>query len=98
MITLGSNIHLHNFEALDYADNLIAKKLVGSYIRKICDRYEDCEYVDLNLDQRDGTFHIAVEVKAEGTVKNTEATGRNVFMTIDQALKAMLQELQITLD
>lgn len=98
MITLGSNIHLHGFETLDYADNLIAKKLIGSYIRKISDRYEDCEYVNLTLKPQEKGFDISVEVKTPTMTNTASASGANLFMTIDDALKSMLKELEVPIE
>ncbi|MBD3209510.1 hypothetical protein GF367_03780 [Candidatus Woesearchaeota archaeon] len=97
MIELGGNITLKGFEVLDPADLLITKKLVGSYVRKVCDEAGNCDSAKLTLRQND-KFSIAVDVTVYGKTTTASAAGKNVFMTIDHAWKATLEKLGITME
>ncbi|MBN1274948.1 hypothetical protein JXA12_01525 [Candidatus Woesearchaeota archaeon] len=95
MIELGGNIRLHGFEELDHAELLIAKKLVGSYIRKVCDHAGKCEQADITMERVAAGFSLQAEVKTAERSAEASVTGANVFMAIDDALKAVLRELDI---
>ena len=97
MIELGGNIQLHGFESLDRADALIAKKLVGGYVRRICDEIDDCKGTAIFLEEKDGQFEVRTQVTDEKGSTDATASGPNVFMTIDASLKKLLAELQIKL-
>ena len=92
MIELGGKIFLEGFEILDQAELLITKKLVGSYVRTACDT-ADCQRAELTLERTKDGFRVSArtltsddkEVKGEGV-------GRNVFMTIDAAMKDVLRQ------
>ena len=89
-IELGGKIFLEGFDVLDHAELLIAKKLVGSYVRQACEA--GCDKASLYLTEQDGSY--TVKVSIDDGLKKSEATGQNVFMAIDAALKGLLVQLQ----
>lgn len=97
MIELGGNIRFHGFEALDQADVLIAKKLVGSYVRRMCDEVEGCTSTELFLERSEKGFSIKTVTTVKAEKYEADAQGTNVFMTIDASLKKLLKELQVEL-
>ena len=95
MIELGGKIFLEGFEVLDQAELLVVKKLVGSYVRMACDK-ADCQQADLLLERVADGYRIVAKAKKGSEVQGVaEATGKNVFMAIDAAMKNLLQELKI---
>ena len=99
MIELGGNIQMHGFESLDQADVLIAKKLVGGYVRRICDEIEGCQGTRIHLEPHPQGFAVtAAIVAADAQETAAQANGSNVFMTIDASMKSLLKELRVELE
>jgi hypothetical protein len=93
MITLGEKIFLKDFEKLELPELLIAKKLVGSYIRDACKR-ADCKKAEIMLEISGKEFHIHVHVELDNNkIIECSAAHTNVFIAIDKALKKVLSEL-----
>ena len=94
MITLGGKIFLEGFEELAPAEVLVVKKLVGSYVREAC-QYEDrCSSVRLVLSKKEQEFSLWVGAfVGDAETVHTEVQGKNIFMTLDRALKSLLRSL-----
>ena len=95
MIELGGNIILQGFETLDHADLLIAKKLVGSYVRKLCDEAGGCDKAEIMLEQLTEEYVVKTKISLPNKIINAQAQGTNLFMTIDKALKQVLKQIGI---
>lgn len=93
MIELGGKIALEGFDGLDSAEILVAKKLVGSYVRCMCDHIQ-CERAVISLKPH-SQFTISVKATIEGDIKSQSATKENLFMAMDAALKNLLSDLDI---
>jgi len=93
---LGGNIALVGFEILDPAETVIAKKIVGNYVRKM---NNNGEYKEMRLTlQRHAhgkSFKheiTGLSIFSEGRF-NSNATDWNVYTAISQVCEKMLQEL-----
>lgn len=95
MIELGGKIALEGFDKLDSAEVLVAKKLVGSYVRSICDNVH-CERAVISLEPHT-QFTISVKAIIQGETTAQSASKDNLFMAMDAALKNLLSELDIKL-
>lgn len=97
MIELGGKIFLQGFEILDQAEILVAKKLVGGYIRLACDE-AGCERADLTLEPAPEGYKVTVRaVRESGEAGEGAASGCNVFLTIDAAMKGLLEQLEVAM-
>lgn len=97
MITLGGNIQLEGFNDLEYGEVLIAKKLVGNYIRVIAENCEECKLARILLEVKDEEYQVNVEVDVEEKRVLGSKRGDNLFFTMDKALKTVLKELNLKL-
>jgi hypothetical protein len=94
-VSLGGNIELIGFKQVSLADVLVVKKLVGHYTRKIQERSQNFEKIQIFLKEihkiDDNAKHeIHVKVLDNGKALNTEIVDKNLFIALDSALKKAL--------
>ena len=93
MIVLGNKICLRGFERLGQAEILIVKKMIGSYVRQACDD-AGCSYATITLEREETGFTVKVRAQLENdSEKTSEASGTNVFVTLDEAMKQLLANI-----
>ncbi len=93
MIRIGDRTTLSGFENLDKNDILIAKKLLGSYIRLISDSFEDCR-INVELSGDDG-FRVTSNITTEDDSFEGSSFSPNLFVAIDRAMKSVMKESDI---
>ncbi len=92
MIELGGNITLVGFKDVDPGSMLILKKIVGNYTRKLSDKIDGFESLELNrkeIHKTEGSekHEIKAKVVAKGKLYNAQSTDRNLFIAVDNVLK-----------
>lgn len=89
---LGGNITLVGFKAIDKAELVIVKKIVGSYTRKLSDTVPGFESISLNLKPIHKTEegHPKYELHAKAIINGkplaSEVVERNLFIGLDAVL------------
>jgi len=91
---LGGNIVLSGFKALDKAELVVVKKIVGSYARKFSDNLKGYEALELHLKEVHKTegsekFELHTKIMYAGKSETTETTNRNIFVALDTTLKKL---------
>ncbi|MBN2053255.1 hypothetical protein JW756_07155 [Candidatus Woesearchaeota archaeon] len=90
---LGGNITLVGFKAVDKAELVVVKKIVGSYTRKLSDTVPGFESISVNLKPIHKTEegHPKYELHAKAIIKGkplaSEVVERNLFIGLDDLLK-----------
>ncbi len=92
MIELGGNITLVGFKDVDPGSMLILKKIVGNYTRKLSEKIDGFESLELNrkeIHKTEGSekHEIKAKIVAKGKLYNAESTDRNLFIAVDNVLK-----------
>lgn len=93
MIELGGNITLSGFQDRDYAELIVVKKIVGRYARRISDQHSDFKRLDLTLTHNLGVLKIEVSCTIKNQTQKVDATGNNLFVVLDEALKKVFNIL-----
>ncbi|MCF7860682.1 hypothetical protein K9M79_00430 [Candidatus Woesearchaeota archaeon] len=94
MIQLGGNIELTGFRELDRSIMIIVKKMVGNYVKKFTERLEGFEKLSLTLKtvhqtEKSEKYEIKAMLVHKGKIHNSERVEYNLFVAIDEALKAL---------
>lgn len=93
MIELGGNISLEGFADRDYAELIVVKKIVGRYARQLSDTHAGFESLKLVLECADpGRNVITAETVINGKHFSGSAEAPNLFVALDTALKAVVEE------
>jgi len=79
---LGGNIALINFDALEPSKLIVVKKIVGNYAKKIAEK-KNFDKLQLTLK---GEYAITTVFMANGDRIETEATNKNLFFALTEAL------------
>lgn len=85
-VTLGGNIELTGFSALDGASMIVIKKLVGTYGRKFSDGVQGFEKLSIKSEKTD-KYAITATLSAAGQEFAGQAVAENLFFALDSALK-----------
>lgn len=97
-VELGGNIRLEGFEVVEQAELLIAKKLVGCYVRRVAEQCGECKSARIILSKDSEEFIIQIVIDQDNGEKTTaQVQSVNLFMAIDSALKLALEKLGINL-
>ena len=95
--TLGGNIALVGFEALDSAELVIVKKMVGNYVRKMSN-YGDYQEMKIQLQQHPHGKSFKHELSAFAIFKegrfNSNANEWNLYNALSQVCEKILEELK----
>lgn len=84
---LGGGIILLGFDVLDRDEQLIIKKIVGSYVKDFCKVLPDYKSLEVQLEKNDASFDLEVKlINESGIIKKVESK-ENVFVGLDGALK-----------
>jgi len=98
MIELGGNITLSGFKDLEKDNMIVVKKLVGNYAKKISetkDKFENLTVYLKTIHETKGSKKFEIKTKAifEGKPINSEMVERNLFLSLDTALKKLMAEI-----
>ena len=91
MIELGGNIKLDGFDQIESGKLVVAKKMIGSFARKIGDKKQ---YKDLtvNLSIDNNMFKISVVCNNEDSCLEGEKTENNLFFAINGAFSVIMEK------
>ncbi|MGV8086417.1 MAG: hypothetical protein ACP5N1_02180 [Candidatus Woesearchaeota archaeon] len=97
-VSLGGNIELVGFKQVSLADVIVVKKLVGHYTRKIQEQSQNFEKIQISLKEihkidNNAKHEIHIKVLDGGKSFHTEIVDKNLFISLDSALKKMLAEI-----
>lgn len=97
-VSLGGNIELVGFKQVSLADVVVVKKLVGHYTRKIQERSQNFEKIQIFLKEihkvdNNAKHEIHVKAMDNGKSFNSEIVDKNLFIALDTALKKVLAEI-----
>ena len=87
MIELGGNIKLDGFETVEPGKLVVAKKMIGNYVKKISDKFSDFKEITVSLDGDT----VRVRLSLESGEKESNGSGNNLFFAIDAALGGFLK-------
>ena len=93
-IQLGGSIVLSGFGSLDGGSMIILKKIVGNYARKFSEMAKNFESLSITMKPVHGKevsekYEIHAKVMNGGKPVTSEVTERNLFVTVDSALKKL---------
>lgn len=96
MITLGNNMELSGFNALDPASLIVVKKMIGNYAKKINDDKGDFQKLSLDLVKTEGSNNIQIVGMLDMNKTSFKSTvnDMNLFFALDKALTQLQQELK----
>jgi ribosome-associated translation inhibitor RaiA len=92
-VSLGGNIQLKGFKKLETAKQIVAKKIIGNYVREIQEKKSDYENLSITLEGEENNATIKAELKAGGNNIQVSDSKENVFMALDSTLKKILEML-----
>lgn len=92
---LGGNITLVGFKAVDRAEMVVVKKIIGSYARKLSDTVPGFEGITLTLKvvhRTEGSekYELHAKARIKGSIIAAEVVERNLFVGLDDLLKKVL--------
>ena len=90
-IELGGSITLKGFSDIGGGELVVAKKIIGSYARKISENIDDYENLTLDLKKKN-PYVLSAEVTAKKSAK-AEVKDKNLFVAIDLVLKEVIKKL-----
>ncbi len=97
-ITIGDKTTLHGFEVLERDELLISKKQLGSYIRAICDNFENCS-INIYLEKKGNEeYLIKSELLVNDKTMESETSNNNLFMALDESMKGLIKEAGVSLE
>jgi hypothetical protein len=93
---LGGNITLVGFKAIERAELVVVKKIVGSYTRKLSDTVSGFEGITVNLklvhrsEEGNPKYELHAKAIINGSPMATEVVDRNLFVGLDDVLKKLV--------
>jgi len=98
LMKLGGNIELTGFSELDGGVMIVLKKIVGNYVRKMSEHYSDFEKLVLTMKtvhakEKGEIYELHAKMIKGGNVIVGEHVDRNLFIAIDNSLKAIMNSL-----
>jgi hypothetical protein len=99
IMQLGGNIELAGFNELEPAKLVVVKKLVGNYTKKMRERCESFEQLNVTMKGiRNSQFELHAKLMDNGTPYTAEATDFNVFFALDAVLGGVHKRLTVKKD
>lgn len=95
-IVLGGKIKLVGFRELEPAKLIVAKKLIGSHVKKINDVAKNFEEISITLKPihgDNGKYEIHSKVMDNGKPVTSESTDFNLFVTLSDVLEKTYNEM-----
>ena len=89
---LGGNIELVGFNSLEPAKIIVVKKIVGNYVKKICDNTPGFEKICLELKENGKKVELITELSVSGKNKNASVEGDNLFFVLDKVFSSVMSE------
>jgi ribosome-associated translation inhibitor RaiA len=96
-INLGSSIQLSGFRDLDGGKMVILKKIIGNSVKKISERAEKFENIELVMkpigDENSGKYEVHAKLVDNGKVITAKETDRNMFIVVNNVLTKIFNEI-----
>ena len=92
-ISLGGNIELQGFKALETAKQIVAKKIIGNHVRQIQEKKSDYERLKITFEGTEDNATIKIDLVVGGETMTEDDTKSNVFMAVDGAFKKIIEKL-----
>ena len=97
-VKLGNKIELVGFSDLENGEKNIVRKMVGTYLNKFEHKVGEVENLKLRLKkvherEDNAVFQIIATLTIPGKVYTAEEEDRNLFITLDNALKKIESQL-----
>jgi len=95
VLQLGGNIELSGFGVLDPGVMIVLKKIVGNYARRMSDKCSNFEKLSLTMKtvhakEKGEKYELHAKMIDNGRQYNSSCVDRNLFVGIDNALKAIM--------
>jgi ribosome-associated translation inhibitor RaiA len=99
LINLGNTIELSGFKHVDSGEMIIAKKLIGTQVRKLQDMIPDFERLKINLKpvhktEQNMLHELHSEIIYAGKVINAQTTNRNLFMALSSIFNSFEEQVK----
>lgn len=86
MIELGGNITLKGFDNLEPSKLIVAKKMIGNYVKKIQEKI-NIKNITIELSNE---FKISTKLSYNSKELTSKCQDKNLFFAIDKALNEIL--------
>ena len=95
-ITLGEKIKLVGFNELETPDLILVKKLLGTQVKKIVERYEDPQEIRIYHKSIHGSGHeISINLTSQNGEKfHVGETHHNLYIALSSAFEALENTLK----
>jgi len=96
-ILLGNRIRLSGFKQSPPGTMLIAKKIIGNYIKKIEDSVKKIDSISIVLKSVHGEnskSNIKIKAVSEGKILTSEVVEFNVFIALSKAFDKIINEIE----
>ncbi len=99
VLQLGGNIELSGFSSLEPGVMIILKKIVGNYARRMSDKCKNFEKLSLTVKtvhakEKGEKYELHAKMIDNGKPYNASNVDRNLFVAIDDSLKAIINSLK----
>lgn len=93
VIDLGGVIKLKGFNDLGNGQMVVVKKMVGNYVRKIENKNDDFDQIELDLEEGEDDYTITAElIITTEDDQSITITEDNVFIGVDAVMKKLIQK------
>ncbi|HLC57647.1 MAG TPA: hypothetical protein VJH95_03680 [Candidatus Nanoarchaeia archaeon] len=90
-LELGSKIKISGFRELDSGKLVVAKKVIGNYVKKMEERNNEFQEIYIHLKMiHNSQFEVQVKTIIGNEPKHFEVTDFNLFFALDSALNKAL--------
>lgn len=93
-LELGGNIRLSGFSEIEPAALIVVKKIVGNYTKKITERVQGFQDIQVNMKKVHENNHAIMAKVTADKVYNAEVTDYNLFFALDKALSKIMREME----
>ena len=97
LMQLGGNIELSGFRDINGASMVVLKKIIGNYGRKLSEISDKFEVLKIamatNETEKSEKYEIHAKLMVDGKSVVSEVTERNLFITVDGALKKIESQI-----
>ncbi|MBI5392430.1 hypothetical protein HZA96_01050 [Candidatus Woesearchaeota archaeon] len=97
MVQLGGNIELTGFDNIRISDQIVLKKIIGSFVKQIStqhQQFQKCSIVFLNpAKEASEQYHLKIQLMLDKEY-NAEMQDNNMYFALDKACKAVAGQIQ----
>jgi|SRR3989339_1237291 len=93
VMSLGGNIELNGFQNVERSKLVVLKKIIGNLAKEMKEKRSDYEKLTITLQGDENNAQIKAELLAGGSSIIGEDSKGNVFISIDGALKRIIEQI-----